>query len=194
MSGELLRELKEAAVRVDATLEVAKAGELAGALRRYAAAQGATRIAFGAREGLAGLEPGSLSGGGVETVEFPEELATGEEAAAWKRELASCQIGVAGAAAAAAETSTLLVAPAREHERLVSLLPERHVAIVHAEDIVPTAVELMERFEELCGAEGSAVLVTGPSRTADIEKELVHGVHGPLAVHVIVVEEAGRSA
>jgi L-lactate dehydrogenase complex protein LldG len=67
-----------------------------------------------------------------------------------------------------------------------SLLPEVHIAILKAGDIYETLLEVLE-LRELHHA--SAVdLISGPSRTADIEMTLTIGVHGPREVHVFCVE------
>lgn len=99
-----------------------------------------------------------------------------------KRLLAECDLGVTGADAALPETGTLVLRASSEHSQLVSLLPRVHLAIVQ-----PSALraDLHQVLDEVKG-ERRVHFVTGPSRTADIEKTLSIGVHGPKALYVWV--------
>jgi L-lactate dehydrogenase complex protein LldG len=98
----------------------------------------------------------------------------------------SFDIGISGAQAGIAETGTLLLDSSRERHRLVSLVPPIHIAILDASQIVTTlgdALSLMLRDEQVSPI---ITLVTGPSRTADIELTLAIGVHGPQELYVII--------
>ncbi len=103
---------------------------------------------------------------------------------------ARADFGLSDVVCAVAETGTLVLNSGARESRLATLLPPRYLAIVRAEQIVPNfvaAVELMKR--QWGNAWPAAVtLVTGPSRTADIELSLTIGVHGPGQVAVLVVE------
>ena len=70
---------------------------------------------------------------------------------------------------------------------MVSLLPPIHVAIVPKEKILTGLDELFTILPVPSDQTSSMVLITGPSRTADIEQILVRGVHGPGEIHVVVV-------
>ncbi|MBU2603950.1 MAG: lactate utilization protein [Actinobacteria bacterium] len=106
--------------------------------------------------------------------------------------LRRCGAGVTGCVAAAASTGTVLVGPEGGGGGLASSLPERHVVLVRESDIHATLGEVLsvlaERFGEL---DGEAVLITGPSRTADIEMMSVVGVHGPLSLDVVIILAEG---
>jgi len=97
--------------------------------------------------------------------------------------------GVSGAELGVGDYGSVVLSMTDQGSELVSLFVERHVAILHEDDIQPdmdTAVtELDDRFNE---TGGSAIIATGPSATADMGA-LVKGAHGPKEVHVIVVEE-----
>jgi len=98
----------------------------------------------------------------------------------------SFDIGISGAQAGIAETGTLLLDSSRERHRLVSLVPPVHIAILDAAKIVATlgeALSLMRKDEQVSPI---VTLVTGPSRTADIELTLTVGVHGPQELFVII--------
>lgn len=101
-----------------------------------------------------------------------------------KRLVAACELGVTGADAALPETGTLLLRSAPDRPRVVSLLPRVHLAI-----LTPAALrtDLHQAFAEAKGA-GYSVLVTGPSRTADIELTLTLGVHGPKSLYAWVMD------
>ena len=97
------------------------------------------------------------------------------------------EVGVSRAAFGLADTGSVVLAAGPEEPRARSLLPPVHVTILEAERILPGLADL---FREL-GAElpSSLAIVTGPSRTADIEQKLVIGVHGPGEVHIVIVGE-----
>jgi len=102
-----------------------------------------------------------------------------------KRLVASCELGVTGASAALPETGTLVLTSSPEQPRVVSLLPRVHLALVRPSVL---RADLHQVFEETRAA-GYMVLVTGPSRTADIELTLTLGVHGPKSLYVWLMEE-----
>jgi L-lactate dehydrogenase complex protein LldF len=94
-------------------------------------------------------------------------------------------VGLTGALAGIAETGSLVQIPGEDRPLTVSLLPEVHIAILESDDILPTvsaALQLPELRES-----SSALLITGPSRTADIEMTLTIGVHGPAELVVFCV-------
>lgn len=94
------------------------------------------------------------------------------------------EVGITLADLAVAETGSLLISAGEGRARLASLAPIIHVAMVRRQDIVGTLGEAIDRFSHR-----TSVLVTGSSRTADIEGVLVRGVHGPGQLYVLVYEE-----
>jgi L-lactate dehydrogenase complex protein LldG len=108
------------------------------------------------------------------------------------RELADAEVGITGAACAIAATGTLVLEMGEGRSRAASLLPPVHVALVRAHQLVPRLEDYiaLQRAKGLTAfSEGSnVVLLTGASRTADIEMNVVYGVHGPLELHVILIE------
>lgn len=97
---------------------------------------------------------------------------------------AAADAGITSADHAVAETGTLVLASGPGRPRAASLLPPHHIAILREDRIVPTLFELMPRLGRLPSA---LALITGPSRTADIELTPVRGAHGPVAVTVFLV-------
>ena len=94
--------------------------------------------------------------------------------------------GLTGADCAIAESGTLVLPGDPDRPLTASLLPEIHLAILHSKDILPRLPEALKRQET--AREPVTVLISGPSRTADIEMTLTIGVHGPKEVIVFCVD------
>lgn len=108
-----------------------------------------------------------------------------------RRALSQADMCVTGADWAIAETGSVAVQPRTGLSRLVSLTPQVHVALVRPSDVVPD-LESFFKTQKRLYHEGSwppyTNLITGPSRTADIEQTIVIGVHGPREVHMVILE------
>jgi L-lactate dehydrogenase complex protein LldG len=100
--------------------------------------------------------------------------------------LAGAGLGVTGAHAALADNGGLVLVSGPGRGRLVSVLPPVHVAVVEERRLRPSLAALLREEPGLLDAGSNVVVVAGPSRTADIEMTLTHGVHGPKHVHVIL--------
>ncbi len=100
---------------------------------------------------------------------------------------AAADVGITSADYALADTGTLVMIASPREARLVSLLPPAHIAIVPRDRILTGLDELLTIVPDPAAVTSSMVLITGPSRTADIEQILVRGVHGPgqLAVWIV---------
>jgi len=112
-----------------------------------------------------------------------------KDAAALRAACASAHYGITSADYALADTGTLVLLCSSQEPRLVSLLPPVHVAVLPAGRMLTGLDELLAILPQPAELTSAMVLITGPSRTADIEQILVRGVHGPGEVHVIVVEQ-----
>ena len=96
----------------------------------------------------------------------------------------SIRVGVTKALRGLADTGSVLVADGGGHPLEASLLPEIHLVVLHESDILPS----LEDAIHLIRSSRSAVVITGPSRTGDIEMTLTIGVHGPGEVHVFLID------
>jgi L-lactate dehydrogenase complex protein LldG len=95
--------------------------------------------------------------------------------------------GITACDYALADTGTLVMLSSPQEARMISLLPPIHIAIVERERLLTGLDELLSLLPLPAEQTSSMVLITGPSRTADIEQILVRGVHGPGEIHVVVV-------
>ena len=100
---------------------------------------------------------------------------------------ARVDIGITSADYALSDTGTLVMLASPAESRLVSLLPPAHIAVVPRELILTGLDELFTVLPDPAARTSSMVLITGPSRTADIEQILVRGVHGPGQITVVIV-------
>lgn len=138
------------------------------ALRDHAWADAGLQIAFRAprRDGLQGVSPDSAAAAGD-------------------------TVGITGAFAAIAETGTLVLLSAPDTPASTHLLPETHVAVLRAADVVATMEDVFARLRTERGGVDAMMpralnMVSGPSRTGDIEQTIVLGAHGPYRVHVVI--------
>ena len=94
--------------------------------------------------------------------------------------------GITGALLGIAESGSLVLVGGEGRPLTASLLPDLHIAILRESDLVPTLLEALRRPE--IRSASAAVIITGPSRTGDIEMALAIGVHGPKEVHVFLID------
>jgi len=100
---------------------------------------------------------------------------------------AQSDVGLTSADYILADTGSLVMLASPEEARLVSLLPPVHIAVVPRERILTGLDELFTLLPNPAERTSSMVLITGSSRTADIEQILIKGVHGPRMVHAVIV-------
>jgi L-lactate dehydrogenase complex protein LldG len=113
----------------------------------------------------------ALTAGGIQVLSEPDP---------------SIPVGLTGALGGIAETGTLIIPGGPGRPLTASLLPEIHIAVLEVKTIYADLPQALT-FEPIRSA-SSVVLVSGPSRTADIEMTLTIGVHGPRQVHVFCVD------
>ena len=104
---------------------------------------------------------------------------------------AAAKIGISEVDWAVAETGTLLVDATAVEHRLVSSLPLIHIALAATARMTPDMRSGFAKFDlQRCGFLSA---ITGPSRTADIERVLTIGVHGPKRLVIVFVDELGKA-
>jgi len=107
-------------------------------------------------------------------------------------------VGISGANAVAAQTGTIFIVENEGNARFSTNAPPVHVCVVGIEKVVPTLSDAFKVIEVLPAyATGITMaayvsMITSPSRTADIEKKVVYGAHGPKELHVVFLDN-GRS-
>lgn len=100
--------------------------------------------------------------------------------------------GLSRAVAAAAETGTLFLVSGADSPTTINFLPDTHIAVIRASDIVGPYEDAWDRLRQTYGPgilPRTVNLISGPSRTADIEQIIVVGVHGPRRLHIILIED-----
>jgi len=100
------------------------------------------------------------------------------------------EVGISPAFAGIAETGTLMMASGPETPSTVNFLPENHIAILDISQMKGSYEEAWDSLREHIADTGmprTVNLISGPSRTADIEQRLIMGAHGPKTLHVILV-------
>ncbi|MCX5660721.1 MAG: lactate utilization protein [Planctomycetota bacterium] len=99
--------------------------------------------------------------------------------------------GITDVHAAIAESGTMVCCSDAGHSRGLSLVPPVHIAVVRKADILPDLIDWWNKMKAVPPTQwpSSIALITGPSKTADIEGVLVTGVHGPGTVHILVVTD-----
>jgi L-lactate dehydrogenase complex protein LldG len=99
------------------------------------------------------------------------------------------RIAVTGAFAGIAETGTLVLLSSPGSPTTLNFLPDVHIAVLRREQIVTHIEDVWTRLRAQSKAMPRTVnMITGPSRTADIEQTIQLGAHGPRSLHVILVE------
>jgi len=128
-----------------------------------------------------------LTADGYEVVRIgPQD---GQAAGDLKQRLSAIDVGIVEADYAIASTGTLALVATPQRPRSVSLLPPVNIVILRTGRILPDLAAVLRAVGPETIASHPMVLVTGPSRTADIEKRIVIGVHGPKELYVVIIPD-----
>lgn len=130
------------------------------------------------------LVTGSLEAKSVETMTFDCDISD------LKSELFNdIDAGITHCRAGIADTGTLVLWPDISEPRTLSLVPPCHIALIKRSTIVSNFAELMVTQAWQSNMPTNIVLVSGPSKTADIQQTLAYGAHGPSQLVVILIED-----
>ncbi|RQT13636.1 lactate utilization protein C [Burkholderia contaminans] len=114
---------------------------------------------------------------------------------AWKTELFdTIDAGFTVARSGIAATGTVVLSPDAGTPRTVSLVPPLHVALVHANTLHPDLHAAVHAERWHAGMPTNLVLVSGPSKTSDIQQTLAYGAHGPRRLWVVIVTDTAATA
>jgi L-lactate dehydrogenase complex protein LldG len=178
---------------------VASIGEVPAVVGRIAREREARQVVTWHPAALGRDLGAALRAEGLEAEAMPPgPLADADERRTLRTRIAAAGLGLTGVDLAIAETGSLLLGSGAGRPRSTSLLPPYHVAIFDRNALVETLAQVAVLLEAWhagpAPADRGAVItvITGPSRTADIELTLTRGVHGPKEVHAIFVEEPWR--
>ncbi len=181
-----LTQLREVLVELDATLVVTKADNLHTTLEKVFKQNHITSLALSNDTIVSkAFLVKDWKGSGLSMLRMPK---AGKGIETWREKLAETDAGITGAVGIAVETGTALLPTGDPDPRQVSLLPLHHIMLIEKKNVVDNVAALFELWANSDSQDRNAIFVSGPSRTADIEKELVLGVHGPGKVTVIIIE------
>jgi len=170
-----------AAIRTE--VHIVKADTWIEKLNEVAREKGWKRLLYG---------PGAPIGPAIETAwasdaaGLPELVAYAGPVETFKEDLFQIDAGITSARAGVAETGAVVLWPTAHEPRLMSLVPPVHVAVLDADTIYNSMTEMMAVEKWADGMPTNALLISGPSKTADIEFTLVFGVHGPKELVLLI--------
>lgn len=143
---------------------------------------GARTLLYGPATGAGATLAAAWPAGGATLVAYDREME------AFKEEMfTAIDAGITTTRGAIADTGSLILWPGADEPRLLSLVPHIHVALLRADALYDTFWQAMTEGRWAEGMPTNALLVSGPSKTADIEQTLAYGVHGPKRLVVVVI-------
>ena len=122
----------------------------------------------------------ALQAAGIQTTRTDAPPAEG-----WREAAFAADVGISGVDHLIAETGSVALRTRPDQPRGLSLLPPVHIAVADRGQLLPDLFDLFARGD----LSSCLSLITGPSKTGDIELRLVTGVHGPGEVHVVVIQQ-----
>ena len=171
--ADLVEVFIRAAREAEATVDIAPGAGVAERLAEIVEAYAVERAVVSV-EAEAVRAGGLLSDLGVEVASYSPEAA------------AVADLGVTSATHGLASTGSLVVDSSTAGSRAVSLLPRVHLCLLPADRIVPSHADVLRHQSRPMPS--CRVVITGPSRTGDIEQRLTLGAHGPVALHILLLD------
>lgn len=160
----------------------------AGVLLRLLAAKGLRRLLIGAGT-THGEEVAALASVDLAVMRYAQPIAT------WQNQLFDdVDASLTLARGALADVGSLILWPTPAEPRLMSLVPPVHFVLLDAHTIHPNLHSAMVLEDWCAGMPTNALLICGPSKTADIQQTLAYGAHGPRELVVLIRQAAGAQA
>lgn len=180
---KFIRELEAVGGHV---IQVSSGSEAAERIVELAGELGAHSVALG-KGAAADLDRAArdLARKGLLVITFG--LISNEARPEFRARMAQCDIGVAEADYGIAASGSLAVISTETSPRSLTLLPQTSVIVLHIDRLLPDLAAVTRAIGAQTVAAHPLVFITGPSRTADIEKRIVLGVHGPRQLCVILI-------
>ncbi|MCU7809581.1 MAG: lactate utilization protein [Candidatus Thiodiazotropha sp. (ex Semelilucina semeliformis)] len=151
-------------------------------LQRILKSKGARNLLYAPAKPHGKLLREDLSSSGIELVPYDLEVER------WKRQLfEEVDASITGCRGAIAETGSLILWPDEDEPRLLSLIPPIHCVLLRAQQIYSTFSEAVDIQGWADGMPTNALLISGPSKSADIAQVLAYGVHGPKSLVVLII-------
>lgn len=134
--------------------------------------------------GAIGKELAAAAGGGLQLRRYAEPIEQ------WKDALFNdVDVAVTGSRAALAESGSLVLWPDADEPRLMSLVPPAHIALLDVDSLYENFAAMLAAEDwPASGMPTNALLISGPSKTADIEQTLAYGIHGPKQLITLLLE------
>jgi L-lactate dehydrogenase complex protein LldG len=120
---------------------------------------------------------------------LPQLVPYETEIEAFKDRLFTIDAGITSTAGAIADPGALILWPSEKEPRLISLVPSIHIAVLEADKIFSSFLEAMQTEKWSTKMPTNVVLISGPSKTADIEMTLAFGVHVPRELIVLILDK-----
>jgi L-lactate dehydrogenase complex protein LldG len=152
-------------------------------LKEIARKKGWKRLLYGPKGPLGSEIDSAWSSAAAD---LPERVSYTEPVETFKQDLFEIDAGITSTRAGVADTGAVVLWPTAQEPRLMSLVPSVHVAVLDADTIYNSLAEMMAAQNWAAGMPTNALLISGPSKTADIEFTLVFGVHGPKELVLLI--------
>ncbi len=152
------------------------------AVRQALDQRGCRRVLLGRTSELEPALPQALDGLDLRRFDRPLQ--------SWKHELfGEIDAGVTSTVAGVADTGTLVLWPGPDEPRTLSLIPPVHVAVLRASRLYASLPAAMDALKPRGPQPTNLLLVSGPSKTADIQQVLAYGAHGPKELIIVLVDD-----
>jgi len=179
-----IQRFRERLEAVRAEVHLCRTEDWAGILRQLMQQKTLGNLRYGDQGPLAGAIRMAWEGHD----DAPRLISHDNDIGNWKDELFDrTEAAVTSARWGIAETGTLVLWPTPEEPRSLSLVPPVHFAVLDSASLHDSFAGLVEQEQWSSGMPSNALLISGPSKTADIEQTLAYGIHGPIEMIVLLI-------